>query len=159
MEFACRGEHHTCIHFDTQGKSCKQSLKYHKTMSLKYIPVCKFKLSKINNTIIITAWKLLDSVIFNSNISYLPESLNLLEASFLVHRAPFFRPKCLVKEKGERSHRNQNRTTGHEPRPGVRAPPHLRWTSAVMWPSSRRSRDLGGVGTLAWRKVRDAPES
>ena len=31
----------------------------------------------------------------SSNISYLPESLNLLEASFLVHRAPFFRPKCL----------------------------------------------------------------
>ena len=37
----------------------------------------------------------LDSVIFNSNISYLPESLNLLEASFLVHGGPFFRPKCL----------------------------------------------------------------
>ena len=33
--------------------------------------------------------------LYLSNISYLPESLNLLEASFLVHRAPFFRPKCL----------------------------------------------------------------
>ena len=29
---------------------------------------------------------------FYNNMSYLPESLNLLEASFLVHRAPFFRP-------------------------------------------------------------------
>ena len=42
---------------------------------------------------------------------------------------------------------------------GYELPPHLRWTSAVMWSSSRRSRDLGGVGTLAWRKVRDAPET
>ena len=30
-----------------------------------------------------------------NNMSYLPESWNLLEASYLVHRAPFFRPKCL----------------------------------------------------------------
>ena len=34
-------------------------------------------------------------------------------------------------------------------RPGVRAPPppNLRWTSAVMWSSSRLSHDLGGWGT------------
>ena len=42
-------------------------------------------------------WKIhrVTSIGIYSNISYLPESLNLLEASFLVHRAPFFRPKCL----------------------------------------------------------------
>ena len=39
--------------------------------------------------------KVIDNIKRASNISYLPESLNLLEASFLVHRAPFFRPKCL----------------------------------------------------------------
>ena len=48
----------------------------------------------------------------------------------------------------ERSHRNQNRTTCHEPRSGVRAPPHLRWTTAVMWSSSRRSHDLGGLASM-----------
>ena len=35
-------------------------------------------------------------IFLNNNKSYLPESWNLLEASFLVHRAPFFRPKCLT---------------------------------------------------------------
>ena len=38
---------------------------------------------------------LLDSVIFNNNVDTFQSPEISLEASFHVHRAPFFRPKCL----------------------------------------------------------------
>ena len=47
-----------------------------------------------------------------------------------------------------------NRDQGYE-----LPPPHLRWTSAVMWSSSRRSRDLGGWGIYTWRRIREVFES
>ena len=105
----------------------------------------------------ITAWKLLDSVIFNSNISYLPESLNLLEASFLVHRAPFFRPKCLPL----RGHVTVSTMITWQQKfivDGGELVPLVAVHDELLLSCDHR-RDLGGVGTLAWRKVRDAPES
>ena len=46
---------------------------------------------------LVIAWKLLlDSVMFNNNVSYLSESWLSLVVSFRIHHASFFRPKCLT---------------------------------------------------------------
>ena len=51
------------------------------------IILCSFDLARKHLAFAFLVFNSMDII---SNISYLPESLNLLEASFLVHRAPFF---------------------------------------------------------------------
>ena len=46
-------------------------------------------------------------------------------------------------------HRNQDPPPGHQPRPGIWAPPHL-WRTAVMWPAVTWPRRISLIRLMKW---------